>query len=145
MMNPYEVLGIEPGASEEEAKTAYRKLALKHHPDANGGSKESEEKFKEISEAYQRITEPERFEREQPGFSQQGFDVNDIFSQFGGSFSQMFGGQHQQSRGANVGTGVSITFEESCFGCIKDIQVKFDDVCTDCGGKGAAPGDFKQC
>lgn len=95
-MNPYETLGIKQGASEQEAKKAFKKLAMKHHPDRGG----DEKKFQEVKEAYERITEPEKFQHEQfqrtpGGFEFRSGDVNDIFDEF---FKFHRGGPGQQQR-----------------------------------------------
>jgi len=146
MEDPYKILGLERGASEEEVKKAYRKLATQHHPDMNGGSKESEEKFKEISAAYQQITDPKA---QQGGFEQGGggFDFgnfNDIFSNIGDFFGG-FGGHPHQQRGQSVSTVVSLTFEESCFGCTKQVRINMDEPCGNCGGVGAKEGNYEVC
>ena len=163
----YEVLGVSKDAGEAELKKAYRQLAKKYHPDANPGDQEAAEKFKEASEAYSVLSDPDkRRQYDQFGHAAfgaggtdpfQGFDFGDIFgdlfgggfsgggfSSFGG-FSDFFGGGRTRSanspmRGANLRTSVSITFDESINGCEKEIELNLKDVCTTCNGSGAKPG-----
>ena len=155
----YEVLGIAKGASDAEIKKAYRKLAKKYHPDANPGNKEAEEKFKEIGEAYEVLSDPQKkAQYDQFGhaaFEQGGgfgggggfygggmnFDMGDIFDMFGfGGFGG--GGQRRNGprRGADINVSISITFEEAVFGTKKEIQVSVTDKCDTCGGSGSKPG-----
>ncbi|MGN1069436.1 MAG: molecular chaperone DnaJ [Candidatus Fimadaptatus sp.] len=151
----YEVLGVDKTASDEEIKRAYRTLAKKYHPDLNGGDKECEVKFKEVNEAYETLSDPQKrarydqFGHEDPragagggygdftgGFS--GFD--DIFSSF---FGGGFGGA-QRARGPERGNDLrydlTITFEEAAFGCEKEITVNRDEKCEECDGTGARKG-----
>ena len=96
----YEVLGVDKTATPDELKKAYRKLALKYHPDRNPGDKEAEEKFKEAAEAYDVLSNPDKKARYdqfgmagmEGGYAQGGMDMNDIFSQFGSIFGDLFGG-----------------------------------------------------
>lgn len=151
----YELLGVSKSASNEEIKKAYRQLALKYHPDRNPGNKEAEEQFKEISNAFQVLSDAEkrklydRFGPEGPsraGFS--GFtNVQDIFSSFGDLFGDIFGfggfsgfGRARRSRGADLEVDLVLTFLEAAEGCRKDINVNRHVKCTNCGGTGAAPG-----
>lgn len=156
----YEVLGCEKGASDEELKKAYRKVAKKYHPDANPGDKEAEAKFKEANEAYSVLSDPQKRQMyDQYGmdaFEQNGgagggaYDFSgsfsDIFDMFG--FGDMFGGGSRRSSarsnaprsGASVRTSIRITFEEAVFGCEKDLELNVKDICTTCGGNGAKPG-----
>ncbi|MEE8885715.1 MAG: molecular chaperone DnaJ [Eubacteriales bacterium] len=157
----YEVLGVDRNADQETLKRAYRKLARKYHPDMNPGDKEAEEKFKEASEAYAVLSDPEkRRQYDQFGFAAfenggggaggfEGFDFNDIFGSSGFSdiFSDLFGeggGRRANSngprRGASLRAGVHLTFKEAVFGCTKEIELTMKDVCKTCGGNGAKPG-----
>lgn len=150
----YEVLGLNRGASEEEIKKAYRKLAKENHPDLNPGDKEAEARFKEINEAYEVLSDSEKRARYdqfghagfEPGFGGGagfgGFDIDlsDIFESFFG------GGTRRSSRnaprkGENIRVALDITFEEAAFGCKKEITVNNRiEACSDCGGDGCAPG-----
>ena len=157
----YEVLGLTKGASEEEIKSAYRKLAMKYHPDKNPGDKEAEEKFKEINEAFSVLSDPDqksKYDRfghagvdPSAGFGGAGFDgfggFEDIFGDF---FGSMFGGGGQRKRGPRKGNDlrarITISFEEAAFGCKKEIKLNKYVKCSTCDGTGAAPGTSKhQC
>lgn len=156
----YEVLGLQKGASDDDIKKAYRSLAKKYHPDLN---KEpgAEEKFKEINEAYETLSDPQKKARyDQYGFDDptQGFGGGAGggagFGGFGGFediINQFFGGGRRQSsngpsQGADVEKILNITFEEAVFGCKKRIRVTVDDECISCGGSGAASrSDVKTC
>lgn len=152
----YEVLGVDKNADDATIKKAYRTLAKKNHPDVNPGDKEAEERFKEINEAYQVLSNSEkraqydRFGHDGPqgfgggaggygGFS--GFE--DIFSAFGGGFGG-FGGFGGRSNGPIDGDDLrydlSITLDEAAFGCEKEINITRDEECPDCAGTGAKPG-----
>ena len=151
----YEILGIDKGASEEEVKKAFRKLAIKYHPDKNQGNKEAEEKFKEVNEAYQVVSDPEKRARydqygtAEPGaggFSDFDFgdlgDLGDIFgSFFGGGFG---GGGRRRSDGPQKGNdieySINLSFEEAVFGCEKEISLSRSESCEACGGSGARAG-----
>ena len=148
----YETLGVSKDASEDEIKKAYRKLAKKYHPDANPGDKAAEDKFKEVGEAYEVLSDTQkRAQYDQFGhaaFEQGGmggggfsdFDMGDIFSMFG------FGGggastrRNGPMRGRDINISIQITFEEAVFGCKKDIQVNVTDTCDTCHGTGAKAG-----
>ena len=156
-----EVLGIDRNASASEIKKAYRKLAKKYHPDTNPGDKEAEAKFKEVTEAYEILSDSEKkaqydqyghaaFEQGAGGFNGGGFggfdfggDMGDIF---GDIFGDLFGGGRSRRanngpmKGANVRTAVRITFEEAVFGCEKQLDLNLKDECTTCHGTGAKPG-----
>ena len=155
----YEVLGVPKDADEAALKKAYRVLAKKYHPDANPGDKEAEAKFKEASEAYSVLSDPEKrrkydqfghaaFEGGAGGYG--GFDFNgaDMGDIFGDIFGDFFGGgrsaygrsSNGPMRGANLRTGVRITFEEAIFGCEKEIELTLKDECPKCHGTGAKPG-----
>lgn len=154
----YEVLGVEKNADEAAIKKAYRALAKKYHPDMNPGDAEAEKKFKEASEAYAVLSDPEKkrqydqfghaaFEGGAGGFG--GFDFNgaDFGDIFGDIFGDLFGGGRRSGarssgpmKGANLRTSVRITFEEAVFGVEKEIDLTLKDECTTCHGSGAKPG-----
>lgn len=163
----YEVLGVPKDADDAALKKAYRILAKKYHPDANPGDKEAEAKFKEASEAYSVLSDPEKRQKYDQfghaafdgaagggpgGFDYSSADFSDIFGDlfgggFGGGFSDIFGGgrrsaqsAYEPQRGANVRTSVRLTFEEAVFGCEKEITINFKETCSTCGGTGAKPG-----
>ena len=153
----YEVLGIDRNADEAAIKKAYRALAKKYHPDMNPGDAEAEKKFKEASEAYAILSDPEKkrqydqyghaaFEQGggAGGFDFSGADFGDIF---GDIFGDFFGGGRSRGgrsngpmKGANVRASVRITFEEAVFGVEKELEVTLKDECTHCHGTGAKPG-----
>lgn len=153
----YEVLGIDRNADEASIKKAYRALAKKYHPDMNPGDAEAEKKFKEASEAYAILSDPEKRQQydqyghaafEQGGgaggFDFSGADFGDIF---GDIFGDFFGGGRSRGgrsngpmKGANVRASVRITFEEAVFGVEKELEVTLKDECTHCHGTGAKPG-----
>lgn len=149
----YEVLGVSRSAGLEEVKKAYRKLALKHHPDRNPGDKSAEEKFKEASEAYQVLSDPERrsqYDRfghaafeQGGGFG--GFDFNsgfeDIFSDiFGDFFGTGRRGRSRARRGEDLRYDLEVQFEEAVFGAEKTITIPRLSTCTACGGVGTRDG-----
>jgi molecular chaperone DnaJ len=158
----YEVLGIVRGTSEEEIKRAYRKLAVKFHPDKNPDNPHAEEKFKELGEAYDVLMDADKraaYDRfghaafEQGGAFRGGFhDPFDIFREvFGGGggigggifetfFSGMAGQGEDRQRGADLRYDMQITLEEAAFGAEKEIEVRKLDVCGKCGGNGAESG-----
>ncbi|MDD2970706.1 MAG: molecular chaperone DnaJ [Lachnospiraceae bacterium] len=157
----YEVLGVDKNADEASIKKAYRTLAKKYHPDMNPGDKEAEVKFKEASEAYAILSDPEKkrqydqfghaaFENGGGGYGAGGFDFNggDFGDIFGDIFGDFFGGGARSSRrpnngptkGANIRASVRITFEEAVFGVDKEIELTLKDSCTTCHGTGAKPG-----
>lgn len=157
----YEVLGVDRNADEATLKKAYRKLAKKYHPDVNPGDKEAEQKFKEATNAYAILSDPEKrrqydqfghaaFENGGAGagdgfggFDFSGMDMGDIF---GDIFGDLFGGGSRRRarsgpmKGANLRARVNITFEEAVFGCEKELEITLKDTCTTCGGTGAKPG-----
>jgi molecular chaperone DnaJ len=154
----YEILGISRDSDDQVIKSAYRKLALQHHPDRNPGSKEAEEKFKEAAEAYSVLSDSQkraaydRFGHQGVpsaaggGFDPNGFpDLGDILSDVFG-FGDVFGGGSRQrrnraQRGEDVRYDLEITFEDSMQGMTADIQVPRMEECGRCNGKGAEPED----
>ena len=164
----YEVLGVGKNATPEELKKAYRKLALQYHPDRNPGDKEAEEKFKEAAEAYDVLSNPDKKARyDQFGhagvdsaYGQGGMDMNDIFSQFGSIFSDLFGGGFRTGftgfggggggarrvlRGTNLRIKVKLTLEEIDRGCEKKIKVSKYVPCKSCNGTGSSDGKNETC
>ena len=154
----YEVLGVNRGAGEEEVKKAYRKLALKYHPDRNPGDKQAEEKFKELSEAYQVLTEPEkRAQYDQYGHAafgdggpfRGGFDFTSGFEDiFGDIFGEVFGAgtsrRRGRARGDDLRYNLDIAFEEASFGTEKKIKIPRLSACETCRGSRCKPGSSPQ-
>ena len=157
----YEVLGVDKNADDAALKKAYRALAKKYHPDMNPGDKEAEKKFKEASEAYAVLSDPEkRRQYDQFGYAAfdggaggaggfGGFDFNgaDFGDIFGDIFGDLFGGRRGSAgarsgpmKGANLRTSVRITFEEAVFGTEKEIELTVKEECKTCHGTGAKPG-----
>src|SRR5436305_7509075 len=158
----YEVLGVTRSAPEEEVKRAYRKLAVKFHPDKNPNDPQAEEKFKELGEAYDVLMDADKraaYDRfghaafEQGGRFRGGFhDPFDIFREVfgggagigGGIFETFFGGiarhAEDRQRGADLRYDMQITLEEAAFGTEKEIEVRKLDLCEKCNGAGAEPG-----
>ncbi len=154
----YEVLGVDKNADDAAIKKAYRNLAKKYHPDVNPGDAEAEKKFKEASEAYAVLSDPEKRRQYDQfghsafdggfggagGFDFSGADFGDIF---GDIFGEIFGGGRARSsrnsgpmKGANLRTSVRISFEEAVFGCKKEIELNVKETCKTCNGSGAKPG-----
>lgn len=158
----YEVLGVSKDASDDEIKKAYRKLAKQYHPDLNPGDKTAEAKFKEANEAYEVLSDSGKKARYDqyghagvdPNFGAGGFggggfggfgdfDLGDILgSMFGGGFGSSGRQQNPNAprKGGNIQTTVTISFEEAAKGCKKTVNIARDEVCTECGGSGAAKG-----
>lgn len=158
----YEVLGVDKSADDAAIKKAYRALAKKYHPDMNPGDAEAEKKFKEASEAYAILSDPEKKKQYDQfghaafenggagGFG--GFDFNsaDFGDIFGDIFGDFFGGGRSRGgrsngpmRGTNLRASVHITFEEAVFGTEKELELNLKDPCPTCNGSGAKPGTSK--
>ena len=162
----YEVLGLQKGASKDDIKKAYRKLAIQYHPDKNPGNKEAEEKFKEATEAYEILSDDQkRAAYDQFGFAgvegmgggPQDFssafrDFEDIFGDFSGIFDTFFGGGGRRSsqsssgvrRGANLRYDIEIPFKDAVFGTKVEIQYSRNEVCSTCHGTGASGGSGRK-
>ena len=158
----YEVLGVSKGASEDEIKKAYKRLARKYHPDMNPGDKEAEEKFKEVNEANEVLSDPEKKARyDQFGFAGVdpnygagaggaggfggGFDFGDLGDIFGSFFGGGFGGGQRRNpnapqRGESIRASVSVSFTDAAFGCEKSVTLERSEMCGTCKGNGCAPG-----
>jgi molecular chaperone DnaJ len=154
----YGTLGVAKGASQDEIKKAYRKLARKHHPDANPGDADAEERFKEVQHAYDVLSDTEKRKqydrfggengaRPGPGgfnFNTEGFDFTDL-GDLGDIFGGLFGGRGRQQqqrgqRGSDLEVEVRLSFEDSLKGVETTIPVQLETACRDCGGSGAKPG-----
>ena len=146
----YELLGVDRDADAATLKRAYRKLAMKYHPDRNPGDDEAEDLFKQCAEAYQVLSDAKQRriydQYGHAGLSGQGFGSGggseDIFSQFGDIFGDIFGGggRGRTRRGSDLRYDIGITFEEAAFGVRKEISFPRAEVCGVCSGDGAAPG-----
>ena len=169
----YEVLGVEKGASAEDIKKAYRKAAMKYHPDRNPGNAEAEEKFKEVGEAYEVLSDDDKRSRYDQfgfagvdpnygagqggpygsGFGGSGFGGFGGFGDFGDIFSDLFGGgastrgasRNGPRRGENVMSRLELTFEEAAFGCEKEVSSQRIENCSACSGSGSADGAMESC
>jgi len=157
-MDFYEILGVDRGSTNEEIKSAYRKLAFKYHPDRNPNNKQSEEKFKEIARAYEILSDPKkRGQYDQFGQTNFGegsyaggtdFNAEDIFERFGDIFGSMFGDTHQQKRktgpaskaGLDLAKKITVTLKDSFLGTKSSISYYRFVTCKECTGKGTNPG-----
>ena len=166
MADYYETLGVSKNASAEEIKKAYRKLAIKYHPDKNPGNKEAEEKFKEVSAAYETLSNPDKrsqydqfghdaYTRSGGGANAGGFNAQDIFSQFFGGggfggFEDLFGGGRRRhdpnapQQGEDLRYALEIDFVDAMFGVDKKINVSRYEECSECHGSGCASGSGKK-
>ena len=164
----YEVLGIEKNASKDDIKKAYRKLAVKYHPDRNPGNKEAEEKFKEATEAYEVLSDDQK----RPIYDQYGFagldgmgggggggyshafnDFSDLFGGMGGGFNDIFenlfgGGSRRRSptdpsQGSSLRYDLNIKFKDAVYGTKAEIKFRHNEVCSECHGTGGAAGDHR--
>jgi molecular chaperone DnaJ len=148
----YEVLGVPRNASEQEVKSAYRKLALKHHPDRNPGDRQAEERFKEAAEAYGVLGDPEKRRRYDAyghagvsGAAGAGFDptifadFSDILGDFFG-FGDVFGRRRGPRRGGDLRYNLEISLEDAAFGAETQVRIPRAEPCGTCSGSGAAPG-----
>src|SRR5438552_2680034 len=163
MATLYDTLGVKKGASADEVKKAYRKLAAQHHPDRNPGDASAEEKFKEVQNAYDVLSDPEKRKqydtfgadgrRGGPGFDPRdfgggNFTINDL-GDLGDLFGGLFGGRAGRGagtrrahpeRGPDVEVAVNVSFEDSLRGLETKIPVQVTTACRECGGTGAEPG-----
>ena len=155
----YEVLGLQKCASIDDIKKAYRKLAMKYHPDRNPDNKEAEEKFKEAAEAYEVLSDDDKRARYdqfgfagvdpnygagQGGYGGSGFggfgdfgDLGDIFGSFFGGGASRRSNANAPRRGENVGARLELTFEEAAFGCEREVSIPRIENCSACSGTGS--------
>ncbi len=160
----YEVLGLDKSADADTIKKAYRKLAKKYHPDMNPDDKTAEEKFKEVNEAYEVLSDAEKkklydqyghdgldpnfgaggFGGGFGGFGGMDFDMGDIFSSFFGGGGGGSTRRRGPARGSDIGARIMVSFEEAAFGCKKDVSFTRVDKCDDCDGSGAKNGSHPE-
>jgi len=152
----YEILGVERSSSADDLKRAYRRLAMKHHPDRNPGDAAAEEEFKACAEAYEVLSDPEkraRYDkhghaglRQTPGHDFRSMHVQDIFSMFeeifGGGFAGARGGRPRRgpARGYDLETTIEVELAEVLSGCEREVDYKRAEICATCAGNGAKPG-----
>ena len=161
----YEVLGVDKGADLDAIKKAYRKMAMKYHPDRNPDNKEAEEKFKEVGEAYEVLSDSDKRARYDqyghagvdPNFGAGGGygggfggfgdfgDLGDIFGSFFGGGASRTSNANAPRRGENVMSRLELTFEEAAFGCEKEISAVRIENCPSCSGSGSADGVIETC
>ncbi|MFL5318385.1 MAG: molecular chaperone DnaJ [Myxococcaceae bacterium] len=154
----YEILGVERTVNAGDLKSAYRKVALKYHPDRNPGDKEAEEKFKECSEAYEVLSDPDKrsrydqFGHNAPGFEGfggAGFNAQTINDIFGDLFGDIFGGRRRErggrQRGADLRYNLEISFEEAAFGCEVQVKIPRPKRCEACDGSGSKTNQRRTC
>ncbi len=155
----YEILGVQKQVNPQELKSAYRKVALQFHPDRNPGNKDAEDKFKEASEAYEVLSDPDKrahydrfghsknpFEGFNGGQGFSGTNINEIFGEiFGDIFGRARQGRGGKQRGADLRYNLEISFEEAAFGCDVKVKVPKPKRCEDCSGSGSKSGDTRQC
>jgi molecular chaperone DnaJ len=161
----YEILGVTKSANDEEIKKAYRKLAIKYHPDKNPDDKQAEERFKEAAEAYEVLSDADKRQRYNQfghagvggaagGFGSGGMNMDDIFSQFGDIFGGAFGGGfggggrgggRRVNRGTNLRVKVKLSLKDIANGVEKKIKVNKFVSCKTCNGSGAKNGQYETC
>ena len=142
----YEVLGVDKSASADDIKKAYRKLAMKYHPDRNPGDKTAEEKFKEVGEAYEVLSDADKRSRyDSYGFAGVDPNYNPGAGGFGGGSSRGSASQNSPRRGENVMSRLDLTFEEAAFGTEKEITAPRIENCPTCHGTGSADGQVETC
>jgi molecular chaperone DnaJ len=152
----YEVLGVDRNADAEALKKAFRKAAMQYHPDRNPGDKQAEEKFKEISEAYEVLSDPDKRARYDrfghqgvEGFAGGGFNTVNINDIFGEIFGDIFGGGRgrgrQRNRGADLRYNLELTFEEAAFGTEVNVKIPRPKRCTECDGTGSKSKKLRTC
>ncbi len=163
----YEVLGVKKDASADEIKKAYRKMAMKYHPDRNPGDKDAEASFKEVGEAYEVLSDDDKRARYDqyghagvdPNFGAGGSGFGGFggfgdFGDLGDIFGEFFGGGFRRSaesrrnapmQGEDVGVRLELTFEEAAFGCEKEVSIQRIENCSSCNGSGSADGAVETC
>jgi len=158
MKDYYQILGVERNASEDEIKKAYRKLALKYHPDRNPGDKTSEEKFKEINEAYSCLSDSQKRANYDAYGTAEGMGPEFGFGGFGAGFGDIFGDMFEDifgtftgrrrarpTKGADLRYDLDINLEESVFGTDKELNIPRCETCSSCKGTGSKDGSLTTC